>query len=192
MSRKPSRTSVPKSMQTQLARLFGSGSREAKKTERTPAEWKSTLRKTLQEIERYVYTNVDSDELHHYVIATGVLAASESLKEKDFWPGYAEGITRVALALLGDYPDHRRRRSGAKSADHYRLDLHRSLHYTQDLEQRFRTLMAAGVFGVPGLSTPPRDVLTEFRSRYGSTPTHAQFISWYKKHLPGDYTTVFS
>ena len=186
------RTAVPKSLQNQLSRLFGANSKEARKTARTVNEWKSTLRKVLHELDRYVQANVDSDELHSFILATGLGAADESLKEEDFWPGYAEGITRVLLTLLGDYPDHRRRKGGAKSADHYLLGLHRSLHYTQSAEQRFRTLIAAGVFGVPGLSQPPRKVLDGFRSRFGGRPTQAQFMRWYKKHFPTDYTAVFS
>jgi hypothetical protein len=146
----------------------------------------------LHELDRYIRANVDSDELHSSIIDTGLLAADESLKEDEFWPGYAEGITRVLLALLGDYPDHRHRKGGAKSADHYRLDLHRSLRYTQDTEQRLRTLIAAGVFGVPGLSRRPREALDEFRRKFGSRPTHAQFMLWYKKRFPADYTAVFS
>lgn len=179
-------------MQVQLARLFGAESKEASKTERTSAEWKATLRRVLHELDRYVSANVDTDELHSFIIASGFCAADKSLKEEDFWPGYAEGLTRVVLALLGDYPDHRRRKSGAKSAYHYSLHLYRSVHYNQSTEQRFQTLLAAGVFGVPGLSSPPREVLDEFRRRLGSRPTHAQFMRWYKKHFPPDYTAVFS
>lgn len=192
MPRTRTRTAVPKSLQNQLARLFGANSKEARKTARIVTGWKSTLRKVLHELDHYVRANVDSDELHSFILATGFAAADESLKEEQFWPGYAEGITRVLLSLLGDYPDHRRRKGGAKSADHYLLNLHRSLHYTQGTEQRFRTLIAAGVFGVPGLSNPPREVLDGFRRRFGSRPTHAQFMRWYKKHFPTDYTAVFS
>jgi hypothetical protein len=185
-------TPVPKSVQIQLAWLFGAESTEAHKTQRRPAEWKATLQKILRELDRYIQTNVDTDELHSSIIATGLFAARESLKEDDFWPGYAEGITRALLALLGDYPDHRSRRGGSKPNDHYLLNLHRSLHYAQHTEQRFRTLLDAGVFGVPGLSAPPRDVLNEFRRQFGSKPTHVQFLRWYKKHFPADYTAVFS
>lgn len=179
-------------MQNQLSRLFGADSTEARKTDRTVAEWKRTLRKVLHELDRYVQANVDTDELHFLIIASGLFAADESLKDEEFWPGYAEGVTRVLLALLGDVPDHRRRKGGAKSSDHYGLDLHRSLNYRQGSDQRLRTLLAAGVFRVPGLSRPPREVLNEFRSHYGHRPTWKQFLRWYKKNFPADYTAVFS
>lgn len=192
MTATATRSAVPKSMQVQLGRLFGTGSKEARRMQRSPEEWKATLRNVLHELDRYIQANVDTDELHATMIASGLFAADESLKDDDFWPGYAEGLTRVVLMLLGDYPDHRRRTGGKKSADHYSLGLHRSLHYTQSTEQRFRTLLAAGVFGLPGLNTPPREVLMEFRGRFGSKPTHAQFVRWYKKQFPDQYTAVFS
>lgn len=192
MATKSTKTAVPKSMQVQLARLFGAESAEARRPQRSAKEWKASLRKVLHELDRHIQANVDTDELHATMIASGLFAADESLKEEDFWPGYAEGLTRVVLTLLGDYPDHRRRKGGAKSADHYSFGLHRALHYNQNTAQRFRTLLAAGVFGLPGLQTPPREVLMEFRRHFGSKPTHAQFVRWYKKQFPDQYTAVFS
>ena len=192
MAAKSVKTAVPEAMQVQLARLFGAESREARQTARTSKEWKATLREVLQELIRYIDANVDTDELHGVMIATGLWAADESLKEKNFWPGYAEGITRVLLALLGNYPDHRRRKTGAKARHHYYLGSERTLHYSQNAEQRFCTLLDAGAFGLPGLKTPPRDVLMEFRRRFGSKATHAEFVRWFKKCFPDQYTTVFS
>src|SRR5438445_1948921 len=131
MTRKAPRTPVPKAGQVQLSRLFGSISVEALRETRTIGQWKRTLRNVLRELKSYITANVDTDELHINFIASGLLAAEESLKEENFWPGYAEGLTRIVLVLLGDYPDHRPRKRGAKSSDHYALQLCRSLHYTQ-------------------------------------------------------------
>ena len=112
MSNKNTKSAVPKSMQVQLARLFGADSKEARRMQRSAKDWKATLRNVLHELDRYIQANVDTDELHATMIASGLFAADESLKEDDFWPGYAEGLTRVVLVLLGDYPDHRRRKGG--------------------------------------------------------------------------------
>jgi hypothetical protein len=172
--------------------LFGSASVETSQVTRTASQWKRTLRKVLHELDHYVTANVDTDELHSLIIASGLFAADESLKTDEFWPGYAEGLTRVILALLGDYPDHRRRKRGAKSSDHYSLQYCRSLQYGQNADQRFRTLLAAGAVGLEGLSQPPREVLDDFRARFGSRKTWAQFLRWYKKKFPSDYTAVFS
>jgi hypothetical protein len=105
-----------KSTQVQLARLFGSASKLATTDRRTAAQWRKTLKAVLGELDRYVSANVDTDELHRSMLLTGLVAADESLKQDDFWPGYAEGITRLALILLGDYPDHRRRKPGRAAA----------------------------------------------------------------------------
>lgn len=184
-------TPVPKAFQVQLARLFGSDSNEARKQSRTAREWRFTLRRILHELGRYVVANVDTDELHRMILDFGLCASDEALQEEDFWPGYAEGITRFALALLGDCPDHRRRKRGAKSARHYRLDHCRSLRYIQNHDQRVATLIAAGNFRLPGLSMPPREALDEFRKECGFQIGYREFLRWYRKRYPRDYAVVF-
>lgn len=181
---------VPRAFQVQLQRLFGGESAEARKATRTPREWKRTLRRVLLEIDRYVTANVDTDSLHQMILASGLYAADHSLKDEDFWPGYAEGITRFALALLGDYPDHRRRKRGAKSARHYRLDRCRTLWYLQNHDQRLATLIAAGNFKLPGLSKSPREALAEFREKAGFRAGYREFFEWYRKRYPHDYAAV--
>jgi hypothetical protein len=178
-------------MQIQLARLFGAESKHASTFKRSGLRWRKTLRAVLREIDSYVAVNVDTDELHRSMLLSGLAAAAESLKQEDFWPGYAEGITRLALILLGDYPDHRRRRYGRKQDSHYRLDRARSVHWVQTPEQRFTTLLDVGSVGFPQLSAKPRDVLSMFRQRFGNKPNHAQFIEWYRVHFPEDYAAVF-
>ena len=184
---------VPKAMQIQLARLFGSESKAAGPEMRTATEWRKTLSAVLQEINRYIATNVDTDELHRWMLLSGLAAADHSLrlKDEDFWPGYAEGITRLALMLLGDYPDHRKHKSGRKKDGHYKLSASRSVQWIQTPEQRFRTLFAAGRIQYPELSASPRDVLEEFRWQYGFQPDHSDFMEWYRKHFPKDYVLLF-
>src|SRR5579864_5586240 len=128
-------------MQVQLARLFGSNSKEARGKTRTPAQWRRTLKSVLREIDSYVQRNVDTDDLHLLMLLSGLAAADESLKGDDFWPGYVEGMTRLALILLGDYPDHRRRKPGRKKDNHYSLNRLRSGYWMQTPDQRFRTVM---------------------------------------------------
>ena len=184
-------TAVPRSMQVQLARLFGSGSKQAQSTMLSSSEWRKTLRAVLHELDCYIAHNVDTDELHPMMLLSGLAGADESLKEVDFWPGYVEGITRLALVLLGDYPDHRKRKHGRKKDDHYKLDLHRSGYWSQSPSQRFRTLLAAGVVGFPTLSQRPRDVLDKFRRQFGFGPDHKDFLEWYRSHHPQDYAALF-
>ena len=188
MSRK---SKVPKSFQVQFARLFGSESKLARADELTDKQWQAALRQVLHELDRYVRENVETDAVHLLMLYTGLYAADESLNDDDFWPGYAEGITRALLVLLGDYPDHRRRKGGRKKAEHYSLDLFRDLRYLQNSDQKFRTLVAAFRFGVPQLSKSPLDALSEFRQEFGYTKSYREFFEWYRKRYPGDYAIVF-
>jgi hypothetical protein len=180
-----------RAVQNQLARLFGSESKAATADIKTDEQWRKTLKSVLAEIECYVAANVDTDEFHRMALASGLLGANEALKQDDFWPGYVEGITRLALTLLGDYPDHRKRKKGRKEEDHYKLNRFRSLQFAQTPEQRFLTLFGAGSAGFPMLSAYPLDILHEFRRQYGYKPTHANFLEWYRVKYPKDYTTIF-
>ncbi|MFZ0339468.1 MAG: hypothetical protein WAL45_15640 [Terracidiphilus sp.] len=178
-------------MQIQLSRLFGEESRHASSSKKTTAEWRKTLKAVLKEIALYLETNVDTDEFHRMILYSGLAGAQEALKQDDFWLGYVEGITRLSLILLGDYPDHRRRRSGRKDKNYYKLDRYRSIQYSQTPRQRLNTLFAAGSAGLPKLSANPMDVLRQFRDQYGFKPTQDDFLEWYRCNRPEDYAAVF-
>lgn len=177
-------------MQVQLAKLFGAASTEAQSVSRTPTQWRKTLRKLLDELYAYAKENVDTDELHWLMICSSFAAASEALKTDDFWPGYAEALIRLSLLLIGDYPDHRRRKTGKKKNTHYKLNRLRSLHYTQDPDQRVRTMFTAKAAGAPKLSVSPRDALAQFREQKVAG-TYRDFITWYKRAYPEDYAALF-
>ena len=191
MQKKRDTSAVAKSVQIQLARLFGANSAEAKAITRTDAQWRQTLRSVLRELDRYIAENIDTDELHYLMILSGLAAADKALRESDFWPGYVEGITRVALLLVGDYPDHRRRKPGRKKGDHYKLNRLRSIQFGQSVDQRIRTLLAAGAAGFPKLTANPRDALTEFRSENGYDAGYRDFLNWYRKRYSRDYAAIF-
>jgi hypothetical protein len=182
---------IPRSMQVQLGRLFGTNSKEARGEARTAAQCRRTLQSVLCEIDGYVQCNVDTDDLHLSMMRSALDAAYESLKEDDFWLGYIEGITRLALVLLGDYPDHRRRKPGRKKDNHYNLNGLRSACWVQTPNQRFRTILAVGRTGFPKLSVNPRDVLDEFRRQFGYRIGYPEFIEWYRVNYPQDYIRVF-
>jgi len=182
---------VPNVMRVQLSRFFGSQSREARATRRTTAEWKRTLKRVLGELDKYISENVDTDDVHFLIILSGLCAADEALKEKNFWPGYAEGITRVALCLLGEYPDHRKRQKGRKAHDHYNLQKFRTVRWLQTRNQRLLTLFAAWEYGFSQLGKNPHEALREFRDQYGFRPSYKKFFDWYKKTYPADYCKVY-
>jgi hypothetical protein len=180
-----------RAMQVQLSRLFGSDSRLANTSSNTPARWRRTLSAVLEEMKSYVSANVDTDEFHKMILYSGLARAQEALKQDDFWLGYVEGITRLSLILLGDYPDHRKRKSGRKDKNHYKLDRYRSIQWSQTPRQRLNRLFAAGSAGFPKLSANPMDVFRQFRDQYGYKPTQDDFLEWYRCSRPEDYAAVF-
>ena len=182
---------IPNSMKVQLSRLFGESSKEITKEARTPTEWKRTLKKVLDELYQYIEENVLTDELHTFMLYSCLCAAYESLKQDNFWPGYVEGITRLSFFLMGDYPDHRRRRGGRKRKVHYRLNQMRSLVYVQNVNQRLQTMLAASNVNLPGFEQNVREALRQFRDEKGFSETYREFISWFKKRYPKDYAALF-
>ena len=55
------KTDVPESMHVQLSRLFGTKSKDANLSKRTPRQWKNVLRRVLKELDSYLDENIDSD-----------------------------------------------------------------------------------------------------------------------------------
>ena len=188
---KKSKTVVPRACQVQFARLFGSVSAEAKAQERSLSDWRRSLRHTLVELERYLEENVTTDQVHRIMLQSGIEAARHSLDTEDFPFGYIEGITRVALLLIGDYPDHRKRKPGRKRTAHYDLTRFRSLSYTQTPNQRLQTLIAAFRVPVPMVSKNPLEALREFRAQSEYDGSYRDFLRWYAHAYPKDYAAVF-
>lgn len=176
-------------VQVQLARLFGAASAEAAAQQRTAAQWRRTLKKVLRELYEYVKENVVTDELHWLMICSSFAAAHTALEADDFWPGYTEALTRLSLLLIGDYPDHRKRKGGKKKQDHYKLNRLRTVSFVQDPDQFVRTLFAAKAVGLPGRSIDPLDALREYRNSGGST--YRDFVAWFKRAYPKDYAAIF-
>jgi hypothetical protein len=183
---------VPKALQVQFSRLFGDSSKVAKAQEMTDRQWRKVLKKLLDEIYHYIEDNVTTDELHSIMLCSGLSSAFNSLKEDDFfWPGYIEGITRLCLLLLGDYPDHRRRKGGKKKQDHYMVNRHRKLCYAQDADQKVRVFWAATQLGFLGPSHDFNSIMGEFRSEKGFKASYSDFIRWYRTRYPEEYSKLF-
>jgi len=185
-------TTCPPAMKVQLERLLGASPFLQRFDNPSPAEWRAALRKVLRELDRYIAANVYTDEVHRIMLLSGLAAADESLKQEEFWPGYVEGITRLALLLMGDYPDYRRRRPGRRGRlpQRYQLSRCRQVHFVQSPTQKLITLMAAPLVGIE-LKTPPRRALAQFRNLFGSKPGHDEFLLWYRQTHPEDYAAVF-
>jgi hypothetical protein len=178
-------------MQVLLSKLFGTSSRKANSNSLKEDQCRTILSQLVDELYFYMDENVQTDELHRLMLLSGLVAAKESLKEEDSYLGYIEGITRFSMLLMGDYPDHRKRKGGRKNSDYYKLNLLRSVTFVQDPEQMFRTILAVDNTGFPDLSVNPRFALEKFRDEFGTKATHRNFIEWYKKKYPDDYATLF-
>lgn len=180
-----------RAMQVQLSRLFGANSKIAATSPQTSAQWRRTLGAVLDELTEYLWANVDTDAVHQMMLAVSLDGARQALKEEDFWPGYVEAITRISLLLMGDYPDHRRRKKGRKDENHYKLNSLRTVGWSQNPQQRKLMLYAASQFGFPELSGNTIDRLREFRDLYGYGASDLAFLEWYRKTYPADYAAVF-
>lgn len=185
------RQPIPPAFKVQFGRLFGGQTAFNRNDDLTDTEWKHVLHNILIELERYLKQNVDTDELHMYMLYTGFLAAENALNERDFWPPYCEAILRISFLLMGDYPDHRRRKGGRKHEGYYSLDQFRNVRYMQDTNQKLTTLLAVTRFGLPKLEMDPREALHEFRDQVGFKSTYKDFFKWYRKNYPKDYALVF-
>ena len=187
----PMSNSVPPAFKIQMARLFGATSAEAKNEHRTIEQWRKTLQKSLDEIYAYTEANIETDDIHWLMICSAFASAHAALKEDFFWPGFIEGLVRLNLLVLGDYPDHRKRKGGKKKSTHYSLNSFRSLHYLQDSDQKLRVLYAQPRLGFPELSISPLDAMSIFRNQHGYQASHREFMKWYKKNYPKDYASIF-
>jgi hypothetical protein len=172
-----------------LSRLFGAGSAEARATGRSPAAWRKTLRRVDEELLQYLDANVHTDPVHEMMLHYAVLAADKALDDEDFWPAYAEAMVRLALLLMGDYPDHRRRKGSGKRTDHYRLSYHRTIGFIRDPEQKYRWLHAGKNLGETTFD--PRDAWFSYQTKVGKKATRKGFLRWFRDKHPAEYAKLF-
>jgi hypothetical protein len=147
------------------------------------------LQAILRELDRYRRATVRGDRVHEILLCAALSSADAALKADNFWPGYAEGITRFALLLMGDYPDHHARKGGKRRSDHYDLRRYRTLSYSQNDQQQKRTLFAA--WRIMCLPKSFDEVIGEFRDQHGYSASDADFIRWLKRNYPALYAAVF-
>jgi hypothetical protein len=184
------KSEVPSAMQVQLSRLFGKDSKIASSNTRSNAEWKRDLKLVLVEIWNYLDANVETDIVHRLMLESGFSAAHLALTQEDFWPGYTEGVTRILLCLLGDYPDHRKRKRGSKKESHYKLNDNRSLTFIQSNNQKQHMLFWSAP-ALLNLRGQPINEIHEFRNEVGFEVPITEFMNWYKQKYPDDYLKVF-
>ena len=178
-------------MQVLLARLFGAQTKAASKTLLSDAAWRAQLKNLLGELHKYQLANVRTDEFHELVLASGLASADAALTQDIFWPGYIEGVVRFALTLMGDYPDHRRRKRGRKKAGHYDLNLHRSIAFHASSEQRYRSLYQSVDLCWMGNKSKMWELMGPFYKAYGTNRTAREKLDWFRKTYPQMYSRAF-
>ena len=182
---------IPNSMIVMLKKLFGAESIKNDLGILSESQYKNYLSKIIDELFTYLDENVQTDELHKLMLISGLCAAKTSLDKTNYYIGYIEGLIRFSLLLIGEYPEHQNRKGGRKRKNHYKLNLHRSIHYTQNFDQKFRTILSISNTGFPKLSNDPRLTLNRFRDNYGSQASYKDFVEWYRKEYPIDYSKIF-
>ena len=184
-------TAVPPAMSVLLSRVFGSESAVAKRTHMTDSQWRSTLDSLLTELFRYQQANVRTDEFHELILASSLASGQHSLASENFWPGFVEALVRYSLTLMGDYPDHRKRKPGRKTSEHYQLSLLRSVAFNQSTAQRMRTLYAAVDLGIVGTKKRMWQLMEPFYAEYGTRATQRQQLEWFRSTYPDIYARAF-
>jgi len=184
-------TKVPVAMNGLLQGLFGIRSRHAGLSHRSNAQWRRVLRAVLRELDGYWRENVTTDQLHASRLARSLVSAEHALAGDEFWPGFAEGILRFSLELLGDYPDHRQRKRGRRENGHYRLDRLRSIHYTQHVHQKYLTLHAAADAQLPNVPRPLWRTWKVFHDEHGFHQPERTRMDWFRQKHPNAYASVF-
>lgn len=188
-----SKVTAPESLKNLLLRLFGD-IKISNNTEKTEKEWRDIFLKILNELDNYLRENIETDELHILMIHSGLASAHRHIEENENFDqallGYLEGLIRFSLSILGDLPNHSKRKGGRKKDDHYELNRLRKLHYSQSPSQKYYTLILAYKGGF-GLKTNPETAMMNFRNQYGYKKDYNDFLKWYRKNYSSDYAKVF-
>lgn len=176
-----------------LLRLFGN-TKISNNTNKTETQWRNILLKILNELDKYASENIETDELHFLMLQSGLASSHEHIKkEKDLEKallGYIEGIVRFSFSIMGDLPNHSTKKGGRKKKTHYELNRLRELHYAQNSNQKYLTLILA-YQGELRLKTDPQKAMRDFRLKYGFQKSIKDFLKWYRIEHSKDYTQVY-
>ena len=182
-------------MQEQISSLFGYHSKDAQRYDFSQAELVKLLNKILNELKYYLDKNIDTDSLHYNQLTDSLsLLSNSSYKDKrmeEIYFDYIEKFIRFSLLLMGDNPDHRKRKGGRKSKEHYDLSRHRSIIYLQDTDQQFFTMLNASIYFREKFKIDTKKVLRDFRHEKGYKATRKDFINWFKEKYPKEYLVLF-
>lgn len=170
--------------------LFGCKSRDSQKYERTEKEWKELLKKYVVEIQEYLNENIETDSIHMERLLAAASSSETALRKEDYLPLYIEGLIRLIFTLIGQSPEHCRRKGGRKAKDHYKLDKYRNICYIQDSQQKYRLLHFASQHHYISIQHM-RSVYYDFCKEFTYYEKKKKFINWFKEKYSDDYLRIF-
>ncbi len=176
---------VPPSLKCLLQSMFGWSTKIGSSTHLSDSEFKKRVGKVLIELEKYLSKNVHPDPSHQDELQRAIKSAHLYFNNEYWWPGVFEGIVRLSLLLMGDLPTHEKYSKGKKDDDYYRLDLHRSVGWTQNNSQKIRMLNYAERLG----KLDKR--IWQLRKEYQESSENRDFILWFREKYPTEYAKVF-
>lgn len=176
---------LPRSLQCLLQSMFGWGTKIGSSTHLSDSEFKKVVGKVLNELEKYLSENVHADPFHQEELQRAIKSAQLYFKNEYWWPGVFEGVIRLSLLLMGDLPTHEKYSKGKKNNDYYRLDLHRSVGWTQNNSQKIRMLYYAERLGKLDKK------LWQLRKEFHESSENTDFILWFRAKYPTEYAKVF-
>lgn len=187
-------TYVPISIEYLMSELFGKLQYHGYVGAVSRSTWKKDLLKVAKYIKRAVLLNVETDAIHRKkVLATcdallQDLGAASTINAAN--AAVIEHLIRLVFLLLGNMPDHWRRRS-PYSDSFWKLNGHRTLHYSQSVEQKVATLINA-VDIQKRVEVPLEEHPNLHEAFYlGFKGNSSEFLTWFKNKYPAAYCEVF-
>jgi hypothetical protein len=176
---------VPISLQGLLQSMFGWGTKIGSSTYLSDSEFKKAVGKVLNELEKYLAENVHSDSFHQDELQRAIKSAQLYFDKEYWWPGVFEGIVRLSLLLMGDLPAREKYTTGKKKKNYYRLNLRRSVGWTQNSSQKLRMIYYAERLGKLDKK------LWQLRKEFSESSEDRDFILWFREKYPIEYAKVF-
>jgi len=155
--------------------------------------WKKDMQKIIKYIKKTILLNVHSDNYHKSKLMricdelTEKIKKSKRIEEVNIL--IIQEFTRLIFNLLGNMPDHWRRRQPYKDL-YWTFDGHRSLCYTQNTAQKVGLILSLEFHGEIDIALEEYNSLNEvlgFKFRNDKD----KFLSWFKKNYPSQYCDMF-
>jgi hypothetical protein len=185
---------VPISVEYLFSALFGKLNYHGYVGSVSVSTWRKDLLKTANYVRKSVEINVQTDVFHRNQLLKTCDDLANRLREARTLSAInaaaIECQTRLIFLLLGNMPDHWRRRA-PYAPKFWELDGHRSLQYHQTAKQKAYLLI--NLVDIRQLvSIELKDYADLHEAFYRGFKSDADaFLDWFKKEHPSAYCSVF-